>query len=365
MTALRSLNLDVDAELREFEIVADDGARIGLTRFRRGAGERSVVLIHGLTTSTDMFVMPEHDNLVEALLDAGWSDVWSIDWRGSCRLPHNTHHSRFNLDDVALYDFPAAFAAVRRHNGGRPIGVIAHCVGALALSMSIAAKLTGPLAGVVANSAFLTPTLPEQARLKLSLLPGLLRRALPEGYLPIDLSQVGLLSPRAVLFGMAAAGSTCKDPTCQMISFAWGSGDSSMWEHANIHPITHARLRELFGPAPLSFYEHLRKMASEHAVVRNDLADKRYDRLPRNALDVLDDWNTPLLLVNGVNNRVWTGTMTLCHEYLIDRHPHIDASLVEIPGYGHVDTIIGRAAALDVFPRMINWLDERVPLRAG
>jgi cholesterol oxidase len=138
-----------------------------------------------------------------------------------------------------------------------------------------------------------------------------------------------------------------------------------MWEHANIHPITHARLRELFGPAPLSFYEHLRKMASEHAVVRNDLADARYDRLPRNALDVLDEWNTPLLLVNGVNNRVWTGTMRLCHEYLFDRHPHIDASLVEIPGYGHVDTIIGRAAALDVFPRMINWLDDRVPLRAG
>jgi pimeloyl-ACP methyl ester carboxylesterase len=99
--------------------------------------------------------------------------------------------------------------------------------------------------------------------------------------------------------------------------------------------------------------------------VRHDLADARYDRLPRNALDVLDDWHTPLLLVNGVNNRVWTGTMQLCHEYLFDRHPHIDATLVEIPGYGHVDTIIGRAAALDVFPRMIAWLDERVPVRSG
>jgi hypothetical protein len=233
------------------------------------------------------------------------------------------------------------------------------------LSMSIAAKLTGPLAGVVANSTFLTPTLPEAARLKLSLLPGLLRRLLPEGYIPIDLSHVGLLSPRAALFGMAAAGSTCKDPTCQMISFAWGAGDSAMWEHANIHPTTHARLRELFGPAPLSYYDHLCKMTSERAVVRHDLADARYDRLPRNALDVLDEWNTPLLLVTGVNNHVWTGSMNLCHAYLLDRHPHIDASLLEIPGYGHVDTIIGRAAALDVFPRMIAWLDERVPLRTG
>jgi cholesterol oxidase len=312
--------------------------------------------------------MPEHDNLVESLLDAGWNDVWSVDWRGSFRLPYNTDKRGFNVDDVALYDLPAALAAVRRHNGGRPVAVIAHCVGALALSMTIAAKLAGPLAGVVANSTFLTPNLPEQSRLKISLLPGVLERMLPEGYIPMDLAQVGLLSRRAALFGFAAVGSTCKDPTCQMISFAWGSslglgsaGDSALYEHRNLHPVTHARLRELFGPAPLSFYTHLRKMANERAVVRCDLADSRYDQLPRSSLDVLDAWDTPLLLVDGVLNRVWTGSLALCHGYLADRHPHIDATLVEIPGYGHLDTIIGRAAALDVYPRMISWLDERVP----
>ena len=361
---MRPIHTDVDAELSELEIIADDGASIGLTRFRRGDGERSVVLIHGLTTSTDMFVMPEHHNLVESLLEAGFGDVWSIDWRGSCRLPHNTNRSDFNLDDVALYDFPAAFAAVRRHTGGRPIAVIAHCVGALALGMSIGAKLIGPLAGVVANSAFLTPTVPERAWVKLSLVPDLLKRLCPEGYLPIDLSQVGLLSTRGALFGMAAVGSTCKDPTCQMLSFAWGAGDSSLWEHANIHPITHARLREWFGPPPLCYYDHLRKMVSERAVVRLDLADARYDHLPRSVLDVLGDWHTPLLLVDGMKNRVWTGTMRLAYEYLQDRHPHIDVGLLEIPSYGHLDTIVGRAAALDVFPRIISWLDGRMPARA-
>ncbi|WP_052551543.1 alpha/beta fold hydrolase [Enhygromyxa salina] len=375
MIALRPLIADVDAELRELPLVTDDGLTLGLTRFRRGPSDRSVLLIHGLTTSTDMFVMPEHDNLVESLLDAGWGDVWSVDWRGSFRLPYNTDARGFNVDDVALYDLPAALAAVRRHNGGRPVAVIAHCVGALALSMTIAAKLAGPLAGVVANSTFLTPNLPEPSRLKLSLLPSVLERMLPEGYIPMDLAQVGLLSRRAALFAVAAAGSTCKDPTCQMISFAWGSslgigpgfgtgsraGESALFEHRNLHPATHARLRELFGPAPLSFYAHLRKMASERAVVRHDLADARYDRLPRSALDALDDWNTPLLLVDGVLNRVWTGSLALCHGYLADRHPHIDATLIEIPGYGHQDTFIGRASALDVYPRMISWLDEHLP----
>ena len=363
MSILRPLIADVDAELRELPLVSGDGLTLGLTRFRRGHSERSVVLLHGLTSSTDMFVMPEHDNLVESLLDSGWSDVWSIDWRGSCRLPYNTGKCSYNVDDVALYDLPAAFETIRRNNGDRPIAVIAHCVGALALSMSLAAKLTGPIAAVVANSTFLTPNLPEQSRLKLTVVPGLLKRVLTEGYIPIDLAQVGLLSSRSPLFAFAAMGSACKDPTCQMISFAWGSGDSCLYEHRNLHPSTHARLRELFGPPPLSFYEHLRKMANARAVVRDDVADARYDALPHSALDCLQDWSTPLLLVDGARNRVWTGSLALCRDYLHERHPRVDVSMIEIPGYGHQDTFIGRAAALDVFPRMINWLDERVPGR--
>ena len=363
MTTIRPLIADIDAEIREFPLVAGDGLRLGLTRFRRGHGERSVVLIHGLTASTDMFVVPEIDNLVESLLDSGWTDVWSIDWRGSCRLPYNTGNTNYNLDDTALYDLPAAFEMIRRHTGERPLAVIAHCVGALGLSMSLAAKLCGPIAAVVANSTFLTPNLSERSRLKIVTSLNLIRRLMPEGHLPVDLAKVGLLSRHAPVFAIAAAGSTCKDPTCQMISFAWGAGDSTMFEHRNLHPTTHARLREVLGPPPLSFYAHLRKMANEHAVVRSDLADARYDALPRSALDVLDEWQTPLLLINGAKNKIWTGSMELCRDYLHNHHPRIDVSLVEIPGYGHIDTIIGRAAALDVFPRMISWLDERVPAR--
>lgn len=364
MTKLRPLREPIaDADTVEVPLIAGDGVELGLTRFRRGPSDRSVLLIHGLTASTDMFAMPEHDNLIDTLLDAGWHDVWSLDWRGSCRLPYNTQGRSFNVDDVALYDIPAAIASIRRHNGGRAVAVIAHCVGALALSMSIAARLTGPLAGVVANSVFLTPTMSEQARLKLTMVPGMLRRLLPDGYIPIDLAKVGLWSRQSALFALAAANATCKDPTCQMISFAWGAGDSTLFEHRNLHPITHARLGELLGPAPLSFYDHLRKMAGERAVVRHDRADARYDQLPANVLDALHGWKTPLLLLTGSENRVWPGANQLCHAYLCDRQADIEAALVEIPGYGHIDVFIGRAAALDVFPRIISWLDDRAPTR--
>lgn len=364
MSALRPLlGTIADAETRELSLTATDGVTIGLTRFRRGPSERSVLLIHGLTASSDCYVMDEHDNLVEALLDAGWTDVWSLDWRGSCRLPYNTTRRNFNIDDVALCDIPAAVAAIRRHNGGRPIAVIAHCVGAIALSMSIAAKLTGPLAAVVANSVFLTPNLPEASRLKITAMPSLLERICDDGYIPVELAKVGLLSRHMPMFALAARASSCKDPTCQMVNYVWGTGDTCLFEHRNLHPTTHGRLGQLLGPPPLSFYVHLAKMANERAVIRHDLADARYDRLPRSALDVLQGWKPPLLLVNGVHNRVWTGSMELCHGYLRERHPEVDATLMEVPGYGHLDVFIGRAAALDVFPRIIAWLDDRVPAR--
>ena len=63
----------------------------------------AVMVVHGLTTSTDMFIMPEHENLVSHLLDRGY-DVWCLDFRMSNRHPYNLFKHRWSLDDVALYD---------------------------------------------------------------------------------------------------------------------------------------------------------------------------------------------------------------------------------------------------------------------
>ena len=33
----------------------------------------------------------------------------------------------------------------------------------------------------------------------------------------------------------------CDDRACHMISFMWGSGKPGLWQHENLHPITHER----------------------------------------------------------------------------------------------------------------------------
>src|SRR5262249_2292231 len=55
---------------------------------------------------------------------------------------------RDTFDDVALYDIPAAVTHIKNHIGQQPLSVVAHCMGALILSMSLTAGLVTGLAGV-------------------------------------------------------------------------------------------------------------------------------------------------------------------------------------------------------------------------
>ena len=64
-----------------------------------------------------MFIMPEHRNLTTCLLDAGFTDVWTLDGRISNRHPYNLSRHRYNVDDVALYDNPAAIDTIRKAVG--------------------------------------------------------------------------------------------------------------------------------------------------------------------------------------------------------------------------------------------------------
>ncbi|HEY2734138.1 MAG TPA: hypothetical protein VGI70_09135, partial [Polyangiales bacterium] len=61
------------ASLEQIPLCTDDGLELGLSRVVRDGVDESrpaVLLTHGLTASTDMFVLPEIRNLVEVLLDA-------------------------------------------------------------------------------------------------------------------------------------------------------------------------------------------------------------------------------------------------------------------------------------------------------
>jgi lysosomal acid lipase/cholesteryl ester hydrolase len=199
-----------DAEVSTHWFHTEDGLGLSLLRFQRGAAEDAVLITHGLTTSTDMFIMPEHDNLVTHLLDQGYGDVWCLDTRLSSRHPYNLFKHRWTLDDVALYDFPPALATMREEIGDRPVHVIAHCLGATAFAMSLSAGLVEVTCAAL-NSVALTPRVPRWSRMKLAVAPAVIDHVVGTPYLNPSWSEDpgltrGELISRAVSFERAVPG---------------------------------------------------------------------------------------------------------------------------------------------------------------
>ncbi|MEU9991112.1 alpha/beta fold hydrolase [Streptomyces sp. NPDC048045] len=353
--ALRPLRHRLDpARIEEIPFRTSDGVRLGLTRVDTGDPTRpAVLLLHGHTASADMFLLPETRNLVDVLLDEGY-EPWLLDWRGSCRLPYNETGRRYTYDDVALHDIPEAVAHIRGRIGERPLSVVAHCIGSLTLSMSLAAGLVPGLAAVVSQGVFLTPKLAGRTSLRMSVAGELLKTRID--HIPVDFRKVGLWSKYTPLFALASRGASCPDPTCQILhNSAWGTG-ASLFVHENLADTTHDRLAELLGPAPLWILPHLRRIELARSVVRWHDTDHRYRALPPNALDAADRIDTPVLLLAGSENGLWLDSQRLCHEVLARRQPQLDVSYAEIPGYGHLDTFLGRGAALDVFGHILEFL---------
>ena len=141
--ALYTLEGVPDAEITTHYFSTEDKLGLSLLRFLREPSDDVVMIIHGLTTSSDMFIMPEHYNLVRYLHDHGYGDVWTLDFRMSNRHSYNLTPHKFTMDDCAAYDFPAALETMRKQIGDRRIHVICHCLGSMSFMMSLAAKKVG------------------------------------------------------------------------------------------------------------------------------------------------------------------------------------------------------------------------------
>jgi lysosomal acid lipase/cholesteryl ester hydrolase len=336
-----------------------DGLGLSMLRFRRYESDDVVLVVHGLTASSDMFIMPEHENLVSFLLDNGFGDVWTLDYRMSNRFPYNGAMHRFTMDDVAMYDYPAALDRLRSVVGQRRIHVIANCLGSVSFLMSLFGGAVDGIASVVANSAALTPRVPAWSRLKLIVAPSLLERVL--GLHHIDpcwqdeprFSRGWLLSKGVDLFHRE-----CDVPACHMLSLMWGSGRPALYRHENLHAETHARGGDLYGATGLHYYRHVRKMVLAGRAVKYDTKDPRYRALPDDYLAGAADVHTPILLTTGDKNLVFADSNIECWRRLEAVAPGRH-ELKIFPGYGHQDVFMGKDAGRDVFPQMLDFLERR------
>lgn len=332
--------------------------RIGLTltRFLRETSADPVLVIHGLTTSSDMFIMPEHENLVQTLHQNGFGDVFCLDYRMSNHFPYNLTPHRFTMDDIALYDFPAALEEMRRITGTERVHVIAHCLGSVSFLMSLFGEAVHNVTSVIANSVGLTPRVPNWSKVKLVAAPFLVEKVLQQPYLSPDFrafpsGMVGNLFGRAV----DLAHRECDESACHMLSMMWGSGFPALYAHENLDPITHRRSGDLYGATGLHYYRHVRKMVFAGRAVKYDPRNAALNQLPDDYTERVSQVQTPVLLATGSNNRVFADSNVVCAA-LFERLAPSRHQLIVVPGYGHQDIFMGKRVSKEVFPAFIRFL---------
>jgi cholesterol oxidase len=334
----------------------EDMLGLSLLRFQKGPSDDVVLIVHGLTTSSDMYVMPEHYNLVRFLHDHGFGDVWCLDNRMSNRHSYNLLGHPYNLDDVALFDYPAALAAIRREVGDRRIHVISHCLGATTLLMSLYGRAIDGLASVIVNSAGLTLRVPAWSRAKLHIAPFLIEHVLGLPYVnPAWSSDRGLTRGKLLSKLVSLAHPECNVPACHMLSLMWGCGQPALYSHENLEEVTHRRSGDLYGAAGLHYYRHVSKIVEAGVAVKMEPRNAKYHRLPHDYLEHAADIDTPILLVTGLHNQVFADSNVVCHRILEERRPGRH-QLQVVPGYGHQDVMMGRNCHEDVFPRFVEFL---------
>ena len=347
-----------DARVTEHRMQTDDLLGLSMLRFWKADCDDVVMIVHGLTTSSDMFIMPEHKNLVTWLHEQGFTDVFTFDFRMSNRHIYNLGPHRFSMDDCALYDHPKAIETIRAIAGDKRIHVICHCLGSVSFVMSLFAKQVPGLASVIANSVALTPRPRTWSVIKGKVFPFVLERVLSVPYVSPNWSDYPALTLGRVMGRIVSMfHRECDVPACHMLSLMWGTGWPALYEHDNLDPVTHKRGGDLYGGTSLNYHRHVLKMvSSDNTAVRMYPDKPEHAALPQNYLTYAREIGTPVLFMTGRNNRVFADSNILCFERLKELAPGNPHELLIVDGYGHQDPFMGARVADDVFPQFLPFL---------
>jgi cholesterol oxidase len=322
-------------------------AFLRLTRYRAG-DKGPLLLATGFGMSSHSFLTSTIDqNLTEFLAAQGY-DIWLFDYRAGIDLP--SARTEFTIDDIARTDWHLAVAKVQEETGRENVQAFGHCVGSGSLLMALATGLPGVRAAVCAQFP-LHPTTSvfnrAKARLHLGdlFLDARIRGVSPDNRLALadealDVALRTLPMPEQERCGQAV---------CRWINGVYGMTH----RHAQLNDATHEALNEMFGFGNSESLDQLLHMLGAGRALTNTGGDD-YLSHP----ELLADKS--ILLLQGRENYIFhpAGTRRTLH-WLVEHNPQGDYERVVLPGYAHLDAIVGARAAVDVFPVITNFLSRR------
>lgn len=318
----------------------------------RGASPPSkppVLLVHGAGVRANIFRAPSGRTLVDELVDAG-HDVWLENWRASIDIPHN----RWTLDQAAVLDHPAAVRTVLEQSGGDDLRAVIHCQGSTSFMMSAVAGLVPEVKTIVSNAVSLHPVVSRFAELKLKYVVPPVSRAL--GYLDPRWGETGYpgLLPKAMGAWVKLTHHECDNGVCKLASYTYGSGKPTLWRHENLNEATHAWMRHEFADVPLTFFAQMRRCVAAGRL----LSVEGRPELPADLTSQAPQTDARFVLLAGEMNACFEPESQQRTFDWLQRHAPGRHALHHLPGYGHLDVFMGKDAARDVFPTIIEELEK-------
>jgi len=335
---------------RIIPFTAGDGMLLNLINVQ---GERSpskgpVLLVHGAGVRANIFRAPVDVTIVDALIEQGY-DVWLENWRASIDFAANL----WTLDQAALYDHPQAVKTVIAETGASEISAIIHCQGSTSFTMSAMAGLIPEVTTIISNAVSLFPVVPRWSFFKLSYLLPLVR--LMTKYLnPHWGVQAPTLTAKLVTLLVNLTHHECNNAVCKQVSFTYGSGFPALWSHENLNEQTHEWLKEEFAAVPLRFFEQITRCVKAGHLI----SVEGFKELPKDFTQIAPRTNARFAFFAGENNLCFLAQSQVnAYEYFANIRPDYH-SLHILPGYGHLDVFMGKNAARDTFPLIIQELEK-------
>ena len=220
-------------------------------------------------------------------------DVWLFDYRASPDLPSS--RTQFTVDDIAMRDWPAAIAEVRRETGADSVQALGHCIGGLTLFMAIGGGLEGVRSATfsaLAGHPIPTPANRLRAYVRV---PTVLRKAgmptISTDYRPDSLQDRALERVMRAL----PINHMHDSPVGRRIYFIYGD----VFDHSRIDDRTMAQaVPSFFGASNMTFFEHMGVMVRK--------GGRAVDARGRDVyLSNTDRYRMPISLITGEHNRMF------------------------------------------------------------
>ncbi|MGF6574348.1 cholesterol oxidase [Paraburkholderia sp. GAS333] len=331
-----------------------DGTKLRLTRYVDPAKKnaRPVLLIHGSGVSSRMYSTDLiATNLVEYLCAADY-DVWLVDLRVSIEMPSVLVPT--NVDKVAREDIPAAVARIREVTGAANIQALGHCMGGVALSMSLLYGLEGVRSAVISQvSTNLVPGTLQRIKAGLHI-PGIMKHLGVNdltAYTQDDSWPANLLDEALRLYPLDHD-EGCGNPICHRATFLYGL----LYEHEKLNQTLHSNLQELLGIHDVEVFQHLATMVRAGKVVDAEGDDVYLSGT--GGMKGLEGMRMPIGFIHGERNETYLPISTeLTFNMLMKQFPEQPYERHLIPGYGHLDCMFGKNASVDVYPLIRQYLD--------